>query len=58
MNTDGNLAPSLPVRVITFFKSNSQRVIGLGALVARPANGAPHTFHLQFGSQHDLLPID
>jgi hypothetical protein len=26
--------------------------------VARPANGPPHTFHLQFGSQHDLLPID
>jgi len=58
MNTKGNLDPFLPVRIITSFETNSQRVIGLGALVARPANGPPHTFHLQFNSQHDLLPID
>ena len=46
-----------PVWIASLFKTNGQRTVGIGSLVASPADGPPHTFDLNFSSQNDLLSV-
>ena len=46
-----------PVWIAALLKTNGQRTVGIGSLVASPADGPPHTFDLNFSPQNDLLSI-
>src|SRR5579862_3040159 len=46
-----------PVGIAALFKANGQGTVGIGALVASPADGPPHAFDLNLGAQNDLLAV-